>query len=118
MSVGYIFLGLAIVGTFLPVMPTVPFALVAAFCFKEGSPKVYKWIISFPKFGPAVQEWEEHKVIRTKNKILAISLMSIGIGTAVYNGPVEIELKGIMIFTGLCVAIYIATRNSKPPKPQ
>ena len=55
MTVGYIFLGLAIAGAFLPVIPTVPFALVAAYCFKEGSPRVYNWIISFPKFGPAVQ---------------------------------------------------------------
>lgn len=113
MTVGYIFLGLAIAGAFLPVIPTVPFALVAAYCFKEGSPRVYNWIISFPKFGPAVQEWEEHKVIRTKYKILAISLMSLGIGMAVYKSAASIELKAIMIFTGLCVAIFIITRKSE-----
>ena len=113
MTVGYVFLGLAIVGAFLPVIPTVPFALVAAYCFKDGSHRVYNWIISFPKFGPAVQEWEEHKVIRTKNKVLAISLMSLGIGMAVYNSTASTELKAIMIFTGLCVGIYIVTRRSK-----
>lgn len=113
MSVGYLFLGLAIVGAFLPVIPTVPFALVAAYCFKEGSPRVYSWIIAFPKFGPAVQEWEEHKIIRTKNKVLAISLMSLGIGMAVYKSTASTELKAMMIFTGLCVGIYIITRRSK-----
>lgn len=114
MSVGYLFLALAIIGAFLPIMPTVPFALVAAFCFKEGSPRVYRWIISFPRFGPAIQEWEEHRVIRTKNKILAIGLMFLGIGGALYTSNAEVELKAIMVFTALCIAIYIATRKSIP----
>lgn len=111
-SIGALFLLLAIIGAFLPVMPTVPFALVAAYCFKEASPRLYGWIIRFPKFGPAVLEWDEHKVIRPKNKILAIVLMSSGIGFAIYHSPAAIYLKATMVTVGVAISIFIATRKS------
>ena len=51
---GSISLGLGLLGVFLPLLPTVPFVLLAAFCFARSSERLHDWMLEHPKFGPAI----------------------------------------------------------------
>jgi hypothetical protein len=53
-----------IVGIFLPLLPTTPFVLLAAFCFSRGSARWEAWMLSHPRFGPIVRDWREHQAVR------------------------------------------------------
>ncbi|MGE5864620.1 MAG: YbaN family protein [Rhizobacter sp.] len=54
---------LGFVGLFLPLLPTAPFVLVAAFCFSNGSPRWERWLLTHPHFGPVTREWREHRAV-------------------------------------------------------
>ena len=44
--IGSIFVGLAIIGIFLPGLPTTPFLIVAAYFYIRSSNKLYNWLIN------------------------------------------------------------------------
>ncbi|CAN7392124.1 YbaN family protein [Rhizobacter sp. LjRoot28] len=68
---------LGFVGLFLPLLPTAPFVLVAAFCFSNGSPRWERWLLSHPHFGPVTREWREHRAVPLRAKQVATVMMSI-----------------------------------------
>lgn len=52
---GLLFAGLAIIGIFLPVLPTTPLLLLAVGCFAKSSEKLHSWIITHKTFGPLIR---------------------------------------------------------------
>ena len=74
-SLGFIFLGLGVVGVFLPLLPTTPFVLVAAGCFAKSSDKWHQWLLSNRIFGPIIKDWQDRKCISFSAKVTAVSLV-------------------------------------------
>lgn len=72
---GWIALGLGTVGIFLPVLPTTPFVLVAAWCFSKGSREMHQWLLEHRWFGSTVRSWEAHGVIPLRAKLLSTAVM-------------------------------------------
>lgn len=70
-------LGLGIVGIFLPVLPTTPLILLAAFCFSKGSPTLRRWITGHATFGPMISDWESTGAIPRKVKLWAVTVMAL-----------------------------------------
>jgi uncharacterized protein len=66
------------IGIFLPLLPTTPFVLLAAFCFARGSPRWEAWLLAHPRFGPLVRDWRERRAIPLRAKQLAWTMMTIG----------------------------------------
>ena len=71
-------LTLGIIGAFLPVMPTVPFLIVAAACFARSSRRLEAWLLAQPHFGPLLRNWRERGAIPRKAKVLACAGMAGG----------------------------------------
>lgn len=109
LSAGWTAVALAVVGIFLPIMPTVPFLLIAAFCFARSSHKIHEWLISHPTFGPPINDWRARGVIRRRAKIAAILSMAGGFIVVVVLGlsPLILTVQGIVL---LAVALFIWTR--------
>jgi len=72
---GFIFLALAALGAVLPVLPTTPFVLVAASCFAKSSPSLHQKLLENRLFGPLIINWQQHRSIPLKAKIIALSTM-------------------------------------------
>lgn len=109
-SVGVISLSLGFIGAFLPVLPTTPFVLLAAWCFVKSSPKAHQWIYRQPMIGDALKNWEQNRAIARKSKITAISL--IAISAIVIGFKVDIVwIKTVVLLILATVSIFIATRN-------
>ncbi len=69
------FLAAGVIGLVLPVMPTVPFVVLSAYCAAKGSPKLYNWLINNKTFGPMILDWQQRGAIARKTKwITTISL--------------------------------------------
>lgn len=63
---------LAFIGLFLPLLPTVPFVLLAAFCFARGNPAWEKRLVEHPRYGPHIVAWRTRGAISRKGKMAAI----------------------------------------------
>ena len=79
-----LFVLLGFIGALLPIMPTVPFILLAAACFAKSSPRMHSWLLNHRKFGPIVRDWEQKRCISRKMKVWAVTTMTLGGGTSVW----------------------------------
>lgn len=68
---GWLSLVLGAIGAFLPLLPTVPFVILAAFCFARSSPRLEAWLVGHPHFGHHIVAWRTHGAISRKGKIAA-----------------------------------------------
>ena len=79
LAAGVFFVGLGAVGAVLPLLPTVPFLLLAVFCFARSNPAWEQRILDHPTWGPQIIEWRERRAISRKAKIGAIATLVAGI---------------------------------------
>lgn len=71
-AAGLVAAALGIIGMVLPVMPTVPFMLLAAFCFARSNPAWEQRLLADPRFGPAIRAWRERRAIGRRAKAAAL----------------------------------------------
>jgi uncharacterized membrane protein YbaN (DUF454 family) len=114
LGVGHIALVLGAVGIFVPLLPTTPFVLLAAWCYSRGSPRLHALLRENKYFGTYVREWEAHHIIPVRAKALAVTMIAISIGYIVYAAPI-LSVKVGMAVVGLGVSAFILTRPSRPP---
>ena len=114
--VGALSLATGIVGIFLPLLPTTPFVLLAAFCFSRGSARCEAWLLNHPRFGPLVRDWRTHHAIPLRAKQLAWTMMAIGSIWAAYVLPA----RWAWVPASCCAAVAfwmwrLPTRPADPP---
>ncbi len=107
----YISIALAAIGVVLPLLPTTPFVLLAAFFASKGSPAFASWLEGHPSFGPAIRDWRRNRVIPLTAKVLACSMMMLSWGLMFFMGAAGIVLAISGVFLA-GVASYLLTRPS------
>ncbi|PCJ17418.1 MAG: hypothetical protein COA96_17810 [SAR86 cluster bacterium] len=79
-TAGTVSLLLGIIGIFLPVLPTVPFVLLASFCFARSSKRVHSLLIKNPHFGSIIENYESGRGVPRRVKVRAVVLLWLGMG--------------------------------------
>ena len=105
----YFFAGLGIVGAFLPLLPTTPFLLLAAWAATRGSPELHEWLYNHPRFGPPLIAWEEKRAVSTGAKITALVFMALSWTLMLFmtEGPLVPAITAVLF---LCGGTYLLTR--------
>ena len=104
---------LGAVGVLVPLLPTVPFMLLAAFCFARGSDRFHDWLVNHPRFGPAIQDWQAHGAISRRGKVAAVAAacvtfgISLALGLAVHILAIQAVVLGLMM-------LFVLSRPSGP----
>ncbi len=106
-GLGFLSLALALIGVVLPLVPTVPFLLLAAFFFAKSSERMHAWLISHKTFGPMIVDWHGRGSIRPGAKkaatlsIAAVFLLSLALGA-----PNHVLIIQAVVLTGVLTFIW------------
>ena len=104
---GTFFVGLGILGIFLPILPTTPFLLLAAACYARSSKRFYNWLLNNKWFGKYIRNYREGRGVPLKSKILTISLLWIVIIFSAFFIVQILFVSIILILIAIGVTIHV-----------
>lgn len=108
----YISLGLAVLGAALPLLPTTPFLLLAAWSAQRGSPRLAGWLARHGIFGPMIEDWRERGAVSVRSKVLACVLMGLSLTVLWFTSASVWVVIGMGVFF-CAVAGFLLTRPSR-----
>lgn len=109
-SLGLLFVGIAVLGIILPVLPTTPWVLLAAYFFARSSKRLSHWLRRSPYFGHLIRDWEQHRGIRLPVKVFAVSMVTVVVGyTVLFSNAPEFAKwsAGCLGLIGMCVILFV-----------
>lgn len=106
---GLTFVALGAIGAVLPILPTVPFLLLAAFCFARSNPAWEQRLLDHPQYGPSLRNWRERRAIARPAKVAAIGAMAVGAGVTWWT--LGWPWVGLSVAILLVCGTWIWTRN-------
>ncbi|NRP22367.1 Inner membrane protein YbaN [Ensifer adhaerens] len=109
-GLGWLMVGFAIAGIFLPILPTTPFLLLAAGLFARASPRLERWLLEHPTFGPSLRLWREKGAIPARAKTIALALMLVSFVFFCLASKPSLLLAAIVGGAMLLPALFIITR--------
>lgn len=100
---GFLFVGLGILGVFLPGLPTTVFILLAGYCWARSSERFYGWLANHKLFGKMLRDWEERRAMPRFAKYLAWGMMTLSCVFLFWRLPAD-KLWVAFLTLGICVA--------------
>lgn len=104
---GTLFVGLGILGIFIPVLPTTPFLLLAAVCYARSSQRFYHWLLNNRWFGSYIRSYLQGRGVPLKVKVLTIALLWVTIGCSVAFAVQVFAVRLILILIAIGVSIHV-----------
>lgn len=115
-GLGGLSVGLGAAGVVLPLLPTTPFMLLAAYCFARSSPRAERWLLNHPRFGPAIADWRAHGAISARAKRWAMLALVLTFALSlILRLPLWVlAVQGTAL---AMVALFLLTRPLPPDIP-
>lgn len=88
-----VLLALGVLGVFLPILPTVPFLIAAAWAGGRGWPALEQWLLGHPRLGPPIRQWRQSGAVPRRAKWAAIGMMSVSAGLLLVFVDVPMAIK-------------------------
>ena len=105
-SAGVICVVLGAIGIVLPVLPTTPFLLLAAFLFFRSSERFYSWLLNTKILGEYIRNYREYRAIKRKTKIYTIILLWATLGISIWVVD-NIYIRIFLLVVGISVTLHI-----------
>tara|TARA_B110000014_G_C20033137_1_gene536602 strand:- start:157 stop:588 length:432 start_codon:yes stop_codon:yes gene_type:complete len=104
---GSLFVAIGAIGAVVPGLPTTIFLILAAACYIRSSQKLYDWLINNKTFGPYLKDYREGKGMPRNAKILAVSMIVLFTGYAVFFAIEDLIFRLMVGALGLIGIFYI-----------
>lgn len=100
-------------GIVLPLVPTTPFLLLAAYCFARSSPVLHNWLVTHPALGKPIDDWQQHRAISRRTKVTSTAVMAVAYAGSVVAGfpPWILVLQAVVL---VAVGGFILSRAVRP----
>lgn len=106
-AIGSLAVALGALGIFLPLLPTTPFLLLAAFCYARSSRRFYDWLLNNHWFGAYIRNYREGRGIALRHKIVALTLLWSTIGYSVVFATEKFWLRLLLIAIATGVTTHL-----------
>ena len=111
--IGLLALALGVIGIAVPLLPTTPFILLAAFAFAQSSEKLHQWLLDHNVFGPLIDNWQLHGAISRRAKVLSVvSMAALLLISLALAAPPAVNIEQLVVLGG--AALFILTRPEPP----
>jgi len=114
LGLGCLFLLIGAIGAVLPVLPTTPFLLVAAYFFAKGDERWHQWLLRLPWAGPLIADWERTRSVPREVKGLACAMVVLTTTVSYWLLGADRQLLQFILLglatTGVVVILLLPTR--------
>jgi len=108
LAAGFLFVGLGVAGIPLPLLPTTPFLLVAAYCFARGSKKWHEWLVTHRVLGIYIAAFRERRGLTRGQKVRAAIVVTLTLLiTAIFSPLLVGKLLAGFIWVTSMIALYL-----------
>ena len=105
--VGLLSLLLGVIGIVVPLLPTVPFILLAAFCFARSSERLHQWLMSHPWFAEALNNWQTKRALNRSLKRRAMIMTTLSFAISITLVPlIWVKLMLLGMLCGLLIYLW------------
>jgi len=105
--IGSISVALAVLGIVLPVLPTTPFLLLAAWCYARSSTRFYVWLMTHRLWGKYLRDYTSGKGVPRSIKVWALTLLWAAILGSAFLAVDKIWVRVLLIVIAVGVSIHI-----------
>lgn len=116
MALGWLWVGIAFLGVFVPVLPTTGPILLAAFLFSKSSDRFDEWLLSNRFFGGIITDWREGNGFTVKAKLLAVFAIGVSFAITTTWAVTGTYARAALWALAGTIALYIVSRPTKEPK--
>lgn len=106
-GIGWISIAGGIVGIFLPLVPSVPFLLLAAVCFSRSSERFHRWLIEHKHLGPMVRDYLARGSIPLRAKVIAMAMVWTSFPVTTFLFVRAFWLKVLLMALATGVTLYL-----------
>lgn len=106
-ALGSLFVGLAAIGVFIPLLPTTPFLLLAAACYVRSSSRCYNWLLNHRWLGPYLRNYREGKGTTLTVKIVTLVVLWLTIGYSAVYATDHLVVRAILAVVAIGVTIHL-----------
>ncbi|MGG6109534.1 DUF454 family protein [Pantoea allii] len=108
LTLGWLAIVLGILGIVLPLLPTTPFMLLAAWCFARSSPRFHHWLLWSSPFGRYIRHWQQHRGMPPGAKSRAMLLIVVTFAVSLWLVP--LWWVRIMLLIMVCLLLLFMWR--------
>lgn len=106
-SLGIFCVLLGVIGIIVPVLPTTPFLLLAAYFFAKSSPRFLRWLLTNRLFGKYIDNYRSGRGIPLLQKILTIISLWLTIGVSALFFVESWWVRGLLLVIALGVTVHL-----------
>jgi uncharacterized membrane protein YbaN (DUF454 family) len=105
---GWLALITGLAGILLPLLPTTPFLLLAAYWFSRSSLRLHRWLHNHPWFGPPIRQWQATRSVSRGTKLKALSLLLVSFSVTLLLLPFGIAAQSALLLLALLLMVLVA----------
>ncbi|MHB8121841.1 MAG: YbaN family protein [Desulfuromonadaceae bacterium] len=106
-SCGWLAVAGGVVGIFLPLLPTVPFLLLAVACFARSSERFHRWLVEHNHLGPLLRDYLRGAGMPLRAKAIAIGMVWVSFSSSTMLFARDFWLKTVLIAVAVGVTLYL-----------
>lgn len=112
-AAGLVSMGLAVLGIFLPLLPTVPLLLLAGACFARSSPRCHAWLREHRHFGPVLAAYQDGAIPRrARRNALVLIWTSIPLSALFLTDAAWLRI--LLLLIAMAVTAYLLRLPTQP----